>query len=90
MGRCVKAVVLDLNGGVGLGRALPSGGAQSKVERGKAWEGGVVFQRGLGVLFIGPGRSTMVGVYGGGHGASTVINSAITRRRCRDSWWLGA
>ena len=68
MGRCGEAVVLDLNGGVGHGRALPSGGAQSKLERGKAWEGGVVFQRGLGVLFIGPGRSMMVGVYGGVHG----------------------
>jgi hypothetical protein len=69
MGRCGEAVVLDLNGGVGHGRALPSGGAQSKLERGKAWEGGVVFQRGLGVLY----RAGLVhggrGSHGGVHGA---------------------
>ena len=40
--------------------------------------------------FIGSGRSTMVGVYGGGHGASTATISAITRRGYRGSWRLGA
>jgi hypothetical protein len=40
--------------------------------------------------FISSGRSTMVGVYGGGHCASTATISAITRRGCRGSWRLGA
>ena len=44
MGGCGVVVVLDLNGGVGCGSALPSGGAQTKLRRGRARGRGVVFQ----------------------------------------------
>ena len=44
MGGCGVVVVFDLNDGVGCGSALPSGGAQTKLRRGKARGGGVVFQ----------------------------------------------
>ena len=44
MGGCGVAAVLDLDGGDGYGRALPSGGAQPKLKRGRDRGRGVEFQ----------------------------------------------
>ncbi len=44
MGGCGVAAMLDLDGGDGCGSARPSGGAQTKLERGRDRGRGVEFQ----------------------------------------------
>ena len=44
MGGCGVAAMIDLDGGDGCGSARPSGGAQTKLERGRDRGRGVEFQ----------------------------------------------